>query len=313
MKVLITGCFGFVGAYLVRHIVERDPSAITVAVDRHAPPRDFPQVSTTYSIDLMDLGALAEMIERERPDHIVHLASFSSVGESWKLPVHSFTNNTNIFLNLLECVRRHSPGSRILSVGSSEEYGIVDPAALPLTESAPLRPVSPYAVARVAQEHLAEVYVRGFGLDIVGTRSFNHLGAGQSDRFVLSAITKQLAEFAKGKRDHLAVGTTSVTRDFLDVRDVVIAYCDLLERGARGQVYNVCSGRGISIAGAIEIIQRATGVAAPLRTDPALVRPVENELVIGSHEKLTAAVGWRPTRSLEESLRSVYDYWFERV
>ena len=313
MKYLITGCYGFVGDYLVRYLHAHDPSTTIVAVDRQPVPEGFPPVTTSYCLDLLALDELATVIEREQPDHLIHLASFSSVGFSWQHPVDSFRNNTNIFLAVLECVRRHSPRTRILSVGSSEEYGLIDATDLPLREICPLRPLSPYAVARVAQEHLGDVYVRGFGLDIVATRSFNHVGAGQSAQFVISAIGKQFAEIAKGRREHLSVGTTSIVRDFLDVRDVVDAYIALLDRGTKGEVYNICSGRSTSIAAVIEMFATVAGVTPRCVTDPALVRPVENEIVVGSHAKITAAVGWRPTHALEDSLRSVYDYWIERA
>jgi GDP-4-dehydro-6-deoxy-D-mannose reductase len=311
VKYLITGCYGFVGGYLVRHILEREPDATIVAVDRGA-RTDLP-IATSYDVDLVDLEALLAIIGGEKPDHLIHLASLSSVGLSWQDPVASFTNNTNIFLNVLESIRRMSPATRILSVGSSEEYGVVRPTDLPLRETSQLRPASPYAVARVAQEHLGDVYVRGFGLDIIATRSFNHVGAGQSDQFVVSAIGKQFAELAKGKRDQLTVGTTSVVRDFLDVRDVVDAYHKLVATGTRGEVYNVCSGTGISITGAIEIFESITNLRPRVVTDPTRVRPVENALVVGSNEKIVAAVGWRPTYSISDGLRAVYDYWYERV
>jgi GDP-4-dehydro-6-deoxy-D-mannose reductase len=311
VKYLITGCFGFVGGYLVRELLSRDPDAVIVGVDARPAPPEFP-VATSYALDLLDLAAFGEVLARERPDHLVHLASFSSVGFSWKHPVESFTNNTNIFLDVLECVRLHSPRTRILSVGSSEEYGIVGADEVPLRETSPLRPISPYAVARVAQEHLGDVYVRGFGLDIVATRSFNHVGAGQTDQFVISAIGKQMAEHARGERDHLAVGTTSVIRDFLDVRDVATAYAELLAHGRTGEVYNVCSGRGVSIDDVIGMFAAIAGQKPEIRVDPALVRPIENAIVVGSHDKLTAAVGWRPVHSLEASLETVYQHWYRR-
>ena len=271
--------------------------------------RSMPRTSSICSI----LPAVEKLIANEQPDYIVHLASYSSVGYSWHHPVASFSNNTNIFLNVLECVRRFSPRTRVLSVGSSEEYGLVAASDLPLRESARLSPLSPYAVARVAQEQLGEVYVRGYKLDIVATRSFNHVGAGQSDQFVISAIGKQFAELAKGKRDHIVVGTTTVVRDFLDVRDVVSAYRTLLARGTSGEVYNICSGVGTSIDEVIRLFGSIAGAQPNRVTDPALLRPIENEIVIGSHEKLTTAVGWGPQHTLEQSLRSVYEFWLARV
>jgi GDP-4-dehydro-6-deoxy-D-mannose reductase len=300
VKYLITGSEGFVGAYLAREILAREPGATIVGVDR----------AGANALDLLDLDGTVALLARERPDYLIHLASLSSVGASWQAPVASFTNNTNIFLNVLEGVRRGSPKTRVLSVGSSEEYGIVTPDELPLRETSPLRPASPYAVARVAQEQLADVYVRGYGLDIVQTRSFNHVGAGQSDQFVISALGKQFAEIAKGKRDALEVGTTSVVRDFLDVRDVVSAYCELLARGSRGEVYNVCSGRGVSITDAIAMFESISGTHPKVVIDPARVRPVENAYVVGSNAKIANALGWQPQFSLEDSLRGVYTYWY---
>jgi GDP-4-dehydro-6-deoxy-D-mannose reductase len=300
VKYLITGSEGFVGRYLVDEIRRREASATIVGVDRVG----------DLSLDLLDLEAFAALIAREQPDYLIHLASLSSVGASWHAPVASFTNNTNIFLNVLEGVRRGSPRTRILSVGSSEEYGVVTPAELPLRETSPLRPASPYAVARVAQEHLGDVYVRGYGLDIVATRSFNHVGAGQTDQFVISALGKQFAELAKGTREQLTIGTTSVVRDFLDVRDVVAAYCELLAKGERGEVYNVCSGRGVSIDDVIAMFSAIAGVQPKVVVDPARVRPVENAYVVGANDKIAGAIGWRPRYSLEDSLRSVYQYWY---
>jgi GDP-4-dehydro-6-deoxy-D-mannose reductase len=310
VKYLITGCFGFVGEYLVEQIRRDEPHAEIVGVDRREP--SF-AVTRTVVLDLLDLDAVAALLAREQPDRLVHLASLSSVGRSWHEPVTSFTNNTNIFLTVLECVRLHSPRTRVLSIGSSEQYGRVTTADLPLRETAPQRPLSPYAVARVAQEHLGAVYVRGYGLDVVATRSFNHVGARQSTQFVVSAIAKQFAELSHGKRDRIAVGTTSVIRDFLDVRDVVAAYLALLARGTKGEVYNICSGRGVSIAQVIDMFAAIAGVTPRLEIDPELVRPVENETVIGDHGKLTAAVGWRPSIALEDALRAVYMHWRDQI
>ncbi|MEO8549574.1 MAG: GDP-mannose 4,6-dehydratase [Kofleriaceae bacterium] len=309
MRYLITGCYGFVGGYLVRHLRAQDVTI--VALDRQPAPPGFPPVDASHQLDLGEVAGVAAVVAETRPDRIIHLASFSSVGFSWHDPVASFANNTNIFLNLLEAVRRHAPHARVLSVGSSEEYGIAE--QLPLVETAPLRPLSPYAVARVAQEHLGEVYTRGFGLDVVATRSFNHVGAGQSPQFVVSALGKQFAELARGRRDTLEVGTISVVRDFLDVRDVCSAYTGLLERGTRGEVYNICSGVGTSIAGVISMFAEISGISPRVETDPARVRPVENEQVIGSHAKVTAAIGWRPTIALADALQTIYAYWLARV
>ena len=211
-------------------------------------------------------------------------------------------------------MRRGSPSTRILSVGSSEEYGVVAAGRAAAARDQPPCAARARTPSRASRRSTSATSTSvGFGLDIVATRSFNHVGAGQRDQFVVSALAKQFAELAKGTRAHLDVGTTSVVRDFLDVRDVVTAYGLLLARGVRGEVYNVCSGRGVSIAEAIAIFEEITGLHPQAVTDPARVRPVENALVVGSNAKIIDAVGWRPTHTIEDALRSVYEYWSARV
>ncbi len=205
---------------------------------------------------MLNTGELEDCIYNFHPEYLLHLASYSSVGFSWKNPALSFRNNVDIFLNLLEIIRKLVPSCRILSVGSSEEYGNVTDEMIPLKEDYSLTPVSPYAVARVAQENLSKVYCTGFGLDIVMTRSFNHIGPGQRDIFVISSFAKQLVEHKKKNNNNieLITGNIQIIRDFLDVRDVVAAYYKLLESGKRGEVYNVCSGIGISLKEIIDIM-----------------------------------------------------------
>jgi GDP-4-dehydro-6-deoxy-D-mannose reductase len=172
-----------------------------------------------------------------------------------------------------------------------------------------MRPASPYAVARVAQENLSMVYARGFKLDIVCTRSFNHVGAGQPDSFVVSALARRFVEFMAGQRPSITAGDTGIVRDFLDVRDVVRAYRLLLQKGRSGEVYNVCSGRGWSIDEIITMLMQITGARPPIEVDRSLLRPVENRVVVGSYAKLHALTGWRPEIELKETLASVVKYW----
>ena len=184
----------------------------------------------------MDIPKIKSLIEEIQPDYIVHLAAQSSVAESWKTPVDSFMNNTNIFLNIIDTVRLNDFTARVLSVGSSEQYGIVSEKDLPLDEKSPQKPANPYAVARVAQEQLARIYAEGYGLDICCTRSFNHCGPGQSDRFVVSSIVRQFVQIAHGAQEPVVhIGNGSIVRDFIDVRDVVMAYYLLLTGGNAGR------------------------------------------------------------------------------
>lgn len=310
-KYLITGCSGFVGQYLIAHIIENEPDAVITGVDIN----DYKNEGDLnfYNINLLDSDSTTELISSANPDYLIHLASFSSVAYSWENPIESFKNNTNIFLNILEAVHRKSPKSKILSVGSSEEYGIVDETFLPLSEKYRLNPVSPYAVARVSQEQLSIVYAKAYDLDIVCTRTFNHIGPGQLENFVISSIGKQFAEIIKGTEDTLKIGNTTAVRDFLDVRDVVKAYYLLLKKGKSGEVFNICSGKGHTIDNIINMYKEMTGQNPVIENLNTLMRPIDNKIVIGSNEKIVSEIGWSPEIDIYKSLTDILNYWSDRI
>ena len=249
-------------------------------------------------------------MEKIQPDYILHLAAQSSVGESWNDPVASFTNNTTIFLNIIDAVRLYDNATRILSIGSSEQYGIVSENDLPIKEDCPQRPANPYAVGRVAQEQLARVYTEGFGLDICCTRSFNHCGPGQTDRFVASAIAKQFARISLGLQDPvIEIGDGTIVRDFLDVRDVVAAYALILKKGIKGQVYNVCGGRGYAISDLVTLLADRLQIPVRIKQNPMKLRPQDNPCIIGSPEKIQTELGWHPHIPLADSMQEMAAYW----
>ncbi len=309
MKYLITGISGFVGAHIVRQLLPQGHTVIGVDL---AMPVGLPKAVVSYQMSLMDAVALKDVIVRVRPDRIIHLASASSVGYSWEKPVDCFVNNTNIFLNLVEAVRSSDIKCRILSVGSSEEYGPVAPTDVPLKEERPSDPMSPYAVARVAQEHLSKVYARGYGLDIVCTRSFNHLGAGQTDRFVISSFVRQAVEVSKGLRPKITCGSLDIVRDFVDVRDVVRAYEMVLDKGISGEIYNVCSGRGVSLREVLEVICRKVGIPFEFTQDAHLIRPIDNPVIVGSNEKLMK-LGFALSYDLEHAIDDLVSWWKTKI
>lgn len=313
MKILITGFSGFVSHHFLEFLEANAVDAQLLGVARTSPNFVFDsyrRVRCSFrQLDLLDRGAVKDLVKDFHPTHILHLAAYSSVGFSWERPVDSFTNNTNILLNVLDQVRELGIDCRILSVGSSEEYGNVSHDILPLREDAPLSPISPYAVARVAQELLSKVFVVGYGLQIVMTRSFNHIGAYQRDAFVVPSLAKQLVAIRHGSASpRLITGDRSIVRDFVDVRDVVRAYFALLLRGTVGEIYNVCSGRGTRIDEIIALMQEILGTDAALETDPRLVRPSENHAIVGSNEKIEREIGWAPTISLQESIATILDW-----
>lgn len=317
-KYLITGCTGFVGKHFLKYLDNNEMPAQVLGIDINLPDEresDYKCIRWHYEVfDLLDTDKLTNIMYQFQPNLILHLASYSSVAFSWKEPTSSFQNNTNIFLNLLEAVRKLNLKARILSVGSSEEYGKVSKENLPLTEDSPLMPSSPYAVARVSQELLSKIYVDGYGLDIIMTRSFNHLGPGQKVIFALPSFAKQIVEIKKARLEEgeLMVGDISVVRDFIDVRDVVSAYYLLLQKGKRGEVYNVCSGRGVSLEEIIKKMASLLGIKVRIHMHEKLIRPSDNSVIIGYNEKLKRETDWQIRYSLKESLQDVMAYWMQK-
>jgi len=316
-KILITGFSGFVSKHFINYLDENKIKSEILGIDLVEPEYEYRHTKCLdirfKNIDLLNFVKLKDVIHSFQPDYMLHLASYSSVGLSWKNPSLSFQNNMNIFLNILETVRRLNLRCRVLSVGSSEEYGNVKEDKVPIKEEYMLDPVSPYAVARVSQEQLSKVYCDGYGLDIVMTRSFNHIGLGQKDIFVVASFVKQLVAIKKSKKkgQKLITGDITIVRDFLDVRDVVDAYYKLLVNGKKGDVYNVCSGIGVSLKEVIDVICKILKIKVEIKIDSSLIRPSDNRIVIGSNEKIKNKLGWKPKISLDESLRDIVDYWYK--
>ena len=315
MRLLITGFTGFVSQHFLELLNTEEPGSVVLGIDKNNPDFNFSDYSNLTisfeNIDLLNRSATDKTIDSFQPEYILHLASVSSVAQSWHTPLDSFVNNTNIFLNLVEHIRIQNSKCRILSVGSSEEFGEVTEKELPLTEEHPLKPVSPYAVARVSQEMLSKIYADGFSLDIIMTRSFNHIGPGQRDVFVVSSFAKQLVHLAKNKESEkkITTGNLSVIRDFVDVRDVVRAYYLLFKNGRRGEVYNICSGKGIVLKDIISKMSALLGIKVETAVNPELIRPNENKKVIGSYQKIKDELGWEPEIEIEKSLADIIQYW----
>ena len=316
-KYLITGFSGFVAKHFLDYLEKEKIDAHILGIDLHPPEFEIHQFKHLQcrfeNTDLLNKNEVDNVIYEFQPTYIIHLASFSSVAYSWKHPIASFANNTNIFLNLLEKVRHMQLDCRILSIGSSEEYGNVHHDDLPLREDRALHPLSPYAVARVSQEMLSKIYVDGYGLDIVMTRSFNHIGPGQKDIFVISSFARQLVQIKKDKAlPTITTGDLSIVRDFLDVRDVVTAYHALLKKGRKGEVYNVCSGVGSTLEEVIRKMEKILKIQVETVVDPSLIRPNDNQMIVGSNEKLQSETAWKHSYTLEQSLADIINYWSQK-
>lgn len=309
-RMLITGFSGFVSRHFLNYLVENNLSYEVLGVDVNPPKfamEDYtPTLAMSFEqVNLLDKEAVEDMIATFRPDYILHLASFSSVAYSWQHPADCFMNNTSIFLNVTEALRKHDLcDCRLLSVGSSEEYGDVKKEELPLQEDMPLVPVNPYAVARVSQEMMAKVLVDSFGMQIMLTRSFNHMGPFQDERFVIPSFVRRILDIAESgaKSGEIETGDTSIVRDFVDVRDVVRAYYRLLLDGKAGEVYNICGEKGVSLAEVVDQIADIVGVSVTTRVNPDFVRPGDNQVVIGSAEKIRQDIGWTAEIPLRQTL-----------
>jgi len=296
-RLMVTGLDGFVG----RHVKQ--------AVESLRDGR-FQLVEARGAIELREPATLQQAIEETRPDYVLHLAAQSFVPASVKDPRATYEVNFFGTLNLLQTLKAGGFRGRMLYVGSAEEYGAVRDEDLPVVESCPLRPRTPYGVSKAAAELLCYQWTQDQGFDIVISRPFNHLGPGQAEHFVVPDFAKQVTEIKLGRREPvLKVGAIDVTRDFTDVRDVVQAYLALMERGESGEAYNVCSGREFSIREILEELIRLAEVECRIIVDNARLRAVERKRNRGSFEKLAKCTGWNPRITLTESLRDVLAYW----
>lgn len=306
-RILVTGARGFVGPHLLRHL---DALGHEVwGTDRPETPAPGPH----RACDLTQAEAVRELVHDLHPDAVVHLASVSSVARSFAAPQQTLANNLLSACNLFEALRPR-PTTRVLVIGSAEQYGLVQADELPLREEQPFRPSSPYAVSKVAQEFLALQYHTSHGLDVVLARSFNHSGPGQSDDFVLPAVAKQIAAAEAGASPPVVrVGNLEVRRDFLDVRDVVRAYALLLEHGEAGRAYNVCRGRADSLQSLVAALMQQSRLPLRLEVDPTRLRPADLPTLVGDSSRLRQRTGWEAEIPMERTLADVLDDWRRRL
>lgn len=310
-KALITGIAGFVGSHLAERLKGRYEVSGALLGNDPGCVKGVNGLDLVHC-DLLEKDAVSELVRKSSPDVVFHLAALSAPSVSFKAP--SRTLEVNIFstLNLFEALAAHAPEARVLNIGSGDEYGDAD--ELPVTETAELRPLSPYAVSKVTQDLLAYQYWRSRGLNIVRCRPFNHYGPRQSDLFVCSGLARQIAEIEAGLKPEktLLVGNIEAAKDFLDVSDVVAAYEILIERGVPGSVYNVCSGRATRIREIVEVLVSLSAVPVKVAQDLERFRPADVKAVYGDAARLKA-LGWAPERGLEEGLKAMLDFWRSRV
>jgi GDP-4-dehydro-6-deoxy-D-mannose reductase len=311
MRVLITGAAGFAGRHLAPHA--RHEGATVVGLGR-GPAPGGDALDAWVEADLTDAESSMRGVREARPERVFHLAAQASVGESWRDARGTIDANVATTLNLLDAVAAEAPDARVLVTGSGEQYGPVTPEHLPVTEDEPFRPQNPYAVSKCASDLAAGFYTDAHGLEVVRTRSFNHSGPGQHERYVVSSFARQIAMAeAEGRQSvEMRTGDIRPRRDFTDVRDVVRAYWLALEAAPVG-AYNVCSGRSAAVADILAGLARLTELAVEQHTDPALLRENEVMEIRGSHDRLTQATGWEPEIPLERMLADTLEFWRARM
>ncbi len=316
MRVLITGITGFVGSHLADYILSRGDAEVHGIIrwrSRTENIEHFDGRVTLHECDLRDAGSTRDVIDHVRPDWIFHLAAQSFVPTSWKAPSESLTTNVLGQLHVFEAVRKIGLDTRIQIACSSEEYGMVYENEVPITEDNPLRPLSPYGVSKVAQDLLGYQYFMSYGMDIVRTRGFNHTGPRRGPVFVCSDFAKQIADIEKGRREPvMRVGNLEAKRDFTDVRDMVRAYWLALEKGRKGEVYNICSERSWTIQQVLDMLLEMSDAEIRVEQDPARLRPSDVPILQGDCSKFRRDTGWEPEIPFEQTLRDILDYWRER-
>ncbi len=315
-RVLVTGVTGFAGSHLVDYMLTRNDVEI-FGIQRWRSPLDniahITKGLTLLECDLRDPTSTRDTLEKVRPDWIFHLAAQSFVPTSWTAPTESLTTNVLGQVNIFEAVRRLDLKTRIQLACSSEEYGMVYENELPIRETNPLRPLSPYAVSKVAQDMLGYQYWMSWKVDSVRTRGFNHEGPRRGPVFVASDFAKQVADIEKGRKEPvLHVGNLDARRDFTDVRDMVRAYWLALEHCEPGEVYNIASGTAWRIGDLLDHLLSLSKTKITVKQDPARMRPSDVPVLLGDYSKFHAATGWKPTIPFEQTLADRLDYWRAR-
>jgi len=295
MKAFIIGGAGFVGKYLLNHL--RNDREWEVGV-------------SDLELDILNREAIEKLLQSVKPDYIFHLAAQSSVALSWQNPALTIDVNIKGAANVLEAVRALDYKPRVLLIGSGEEYGRVPEDEIPISENTRVKPENIYAVTKACQNMLGTLYAEAYDMDVMMVRAFNHIGPGQSPQFVVSDFCKQVAEIEAGRREPvMRVGNLSAKRDFTDVRDVVRAYGLLIEKGQKGETYNIGRGKAYEISEILEEILALSKMKITVETDKQKFRPVDVPIIEADIAKVSACTGWKPEIELKNTLAETLEYW----
>ena len=309
LKALVTGASGFVGQAMSRKLLESNIE--TLGISRSSSFVNG-QKNDDFICDILDKSKLKKIINAFKPNLVLHLAGPAFIPNSFDKPQETYDVIFQGTLNLLETLRGLESDSKVLFVSSADVYGSNTKKVLAETE--PYEPLNPYSSAKACSELLCKQFSRSYGLHVVIARPFNHTGPGQSKEFVCSNFASQIASMDAKKKNKLITGNIDVKRDFLDVRDVVDAYYELLQKATPGEVYNVCSGKAISIREVIQILFKQTNLDKyEIIIDPKKLRKNDISIRIGNNKKIFEKTGWVPRISIEKTMQDLLIYWKENL
>jgi GDP-4-dehydro-6-deoxy-D-mannose reductase len=307
VKALITGADGFVGGYLSEYLLNQNIDVYGTHLKEN---KSLNSKIKHLKMDVTKKEEVKQVLELVNPDYIYHLAAQSSAAISWQNPQLTMEININGTLNLLETIRELKINPRIILIGSSEEYGYVKPEDIPVNENQDLRPGNPYAISKIAQNMIGELYVKAYNMDIIMVRAFNHIGPKQSEVFVASDFAKRIAEIEKGVIEPvLFVGNLEAERDFTDVRDIVRAYYLLSQKGKKGEIYNVGSGKSYKIQYILDTLLSLSHCKIEIKSDPNRMRPSDVPIIQCDNTKLVELTSWSPKYQIEKTLEDILNYW----
>ncbi|MCR5768056.1 MAG: GDP-mannose 4,6-dehydratase [Lachnospiraceae bacterium] len=300
MKTLITGSKGFYGTHLCHELESNGYEVIRT---------DLAEGDGIVVMDILDQNMVQNVIEKYQPDVLVNMAGQANVNLSWKKPQLTVELNTVGVINVLEAVRNVNPKIRIITIGSSDEYGSLKNTGMNVTENIPVKPITPYAISKQAQELFTKLYVDVFNMDCCMVRQFNLGGAGQTKGFLIPDFASNIVEIEMGKKEYMSVGNLSSARDFLHVKDACRAIRLIIEKGHTGEIYNVCSGRTFKVQEILERLINMAKIPITVKQDPERLRPSDTPVICGNHDKLTSHTGWQPEFSIEDILKDTLHYW----
>lgn len=305
MKALITGVNGFVGNYLSKYLVEKGYTVYGTVIEDDVKMDNV----KIYKMNLLNKQEVMETIKSIKPDYIYHLAGQSAVGLSWNNPTLTMDVNINGTINLLDAVREHNIDTKVLIIGSSDEYGVIKPEECPISEGHELNPTSPYAISKMTQEQIAKLYVNSYKMNLIMVRAFNHIGPMQSKNFVVSDFASKIAEIEKGAEPVMKVGNLEAYRDFTDVRDIVRGYAMLVEDGKNGELYNIGSGNPYKIQDILDILLSLSTTKITVEIDPERLRPSDVPIIQCDNSKIKSHINWATKYDIKDTLKDTLDYW----